>query len=154
LFLFVPIAVLPTLITQGAAPPADANPVFWLLRKLLFTVGLPFFVLSSTAPLLQRWFSGTNHPSSNDPYFLYAASNAGSLLGLLGYPLIIEPLLNLAEQGTAWDIGYGLMIFMMSVCGILLWRSHKRIMLVDIEQETEHFRGKLIASLRNKGYSG
>ena len=64
------------------------------LALLLVAVGLPFLVVSTSAPLLQRWFAYTGHPSSADPYFLYAASNAGSLLSLLGYPLVIEPSLN------------------------------------------------------------
>ena len=122
--LFLPILVLPILITQDILPSAESDPVLWLLRKLFVTVGLPFFVLSSSAPLLQRWFSETMHPSSNDPYFLYAASNAGSLLGLLGYPIIIEPFLSLTEQSLFWSIGYRLLIIMIVICWIFLWRSY------------------------------
>ena len=70
-------------------------------------VGVPFFVLSTTSPLLQRWFATTGHPSAKDPYFLYAASNAGSLLGLLAYPLAIEPRLTLAHQ--EWVFAGGVM---------------------------------------------
>ncbi len=70
-------------------------------------VGVPFFVLSTTSPLLQRWFASTGHVSAKDPYFLYAASNAGSLLGLLAYPLLIEPRLRLAEQ--QWVFAGGVM---------------------------------------------
>lgn len=70
-------------------------------------VGVPFFVLSTTSPLLQRWFATTGHPSAKDPYFLYAASNAGSLLGLLAYPLVIEPRLTLAHQ--EWVFAGGVM---------------------------------------------
>jgi len=122
--LFLPILVLPILITQDTVPSTESDPVVWLLHKLFITVGLPFFVLSSSAPLLQRWFSETTHPSSSDPYFLYAASNAGSLLGLLGYPLILEPYLSLTEQSLSWNLGYILVIVMMLICGILFWRSH------------------------------
>ena len=60
-------------------------------RSSSIAVGVPFFVLSTTSPLLQRWFAATRHSTARDPYFLYAASNAGSLLGLLGYPFLIEP---------------------------------------------------------------
>src|SRR5687768_196893 len=63
--------------------PGRADPRWWVLRALAATVGMPFFALSATAPLLQQWFSRTSHPRARDPYFLYAASNAGSLLGLL-----------------------------------------------------------------------
>ena len=59
-----------------------------MLAMLSVAVGLPFFLLSSSTPMLQRWFAQTGHRSAKDPYFLYAASNAGSLVGLLGYPLL------------------------------------------------------------------
>src|SRR5262249_18931971 len=70
-------------------------------------VGVPFFVLSTTSPLLQRWSASPGHPAAKDPYFLYAASNAGSLLGLLAYPLLIEPRLTLAHQ--QWVFAGGVM---------------------------------------------
>src|SRR5262249_31012328 len=72
--------------------PADQDyPVVGVVALLGVAIGVPFFVLSTTSPLLQRWFAATGHPSAKDPYFLYAASNAGSLLGLLGYPFVLEP---------------------------------------------------------------
>ena len=71
-----------------------------LLAAVLLTVsvGLPFFCVSATAPLLQAWFAATGHRSAKDPYFLYAASNLGSMLGLAAYPLVVEPRLTLAQQ--------------------------------------------------------
>jgi hypothetical protein len=80
------IIVLPVTITADWAPPADIAPPLWLLWLLVATVGMPFFVLSATAPLVQKWFSHTGHAAARDPYFLYAASNLGSMLALLGYP--------------------------------------------------------------------
>src|SRR5262245_40577076 len=94
-----PLLVLPLGLGTGLAPPPSANPVRWLLATLVATVGLPFLVLATTAPLLQRWFAGTGHRSAGDPYFLYAASNLGSMVALLGYPLVIEPNLRLTWQG-------------------------------------------------------
>ena len=85
--------------------PGDADPRWWLLRALAGTVGLPFFALSSTAPLLQQWFARTNDPKAHDPYFLYAASNAGSLLGLLGY-LSVEPFAARSSQALGWSAGF------------------------------------------------
>ena len=73
-------------------------PVVWLLGLLAMSLGIPFFLLSSTAPLLQRWFIRTDQPGADNPYFLYAASNVGSLLGLLSYPVLIEPSLTLRQQ--------------------------------------------------------
>src|SRR2546421_89862 len=78
-----------------------------LLGKLLLpflAVGVPFAVLSATAPLLQRWYA-TLEAADRDPYFLYAASNAGSLIGLLGYPFLIEPNLSLTAQKALWTAG-------------------------------------------------
>jgi spermidine synthase len=72
-------------------------------------VGGPFFVLAATAPMLQRWFAGTDHPNAENPYFLYAASNAGSMAALLCYPFLIEPLLTLQQQTADWAFGYGLL---------------------------------------------
>ncbi|HKS37979.1 MAG TPA: hypothetical protein VJW76_12355, partial [Verrucomicrobiae bacterium] len=70
---------------------AGANPSGWLLGCLAATAGLPFFIVATSAPLLQRWFSTTRHRAAGDPYFLYAASNAGSLLALMSYPVLVEP---------------------------------------------------------------
>ena len=89
--------------------PGDA-PVPSLLGLLAVSVGLPFFVVSSTAPLLQRWLASTDHPAARDPYFLYRASNLGSVVGLLGYPLLMEPNVRLAAQGEAWSVAYGLLV--------------------------------------------
>src|SRR5215213_3370372 len=84
----LPLLVLPVAVPAAEwAPPADSNPLFWLLGLLLVSIGLPFFAVSATNPLIQRWVSEIGHPSSKDPYFLYRASNLGSLVGLLGYPL-------------------------------------------------------------------
>ena len=69
-------------------------------------MGWPFFALSASAPLLQAWFARSGHQSSSDPYFLYAASNAGSLLALLCFPLLLEPELTLAGQAGVWRAGY------------------------------------------------
>src|ERR1700677_3151451 len=82
-----PLFILPLHIPAGWEPPSQTSPVFWILGMLLVAVGLPFFMLSASTPILQRWFSQSGHPSAHDPYFLYAASNVGSLVGLLGYPL-------------------------------------------------------------------
>jgi hypothetical protein len=117
------LLALPVALQQGVTPPTDNNPTFWLIHTLLIAIGIPFFVVSSTAPLLQKWFSHCGHHQSHDPYFLYAASNAGSLLALLSYPFLIEPLLGLAGQRLYWSLGYGLLILAVIACAILLWRT-------------------------------
>lgn len=123
LILFLPFLVLPIGVAAGAQPPPADNPVTWLLYRLLTAVGLPFFVVSTSAPLLQRWFASAGHRASGDPYFLYVASNFGSLLALLAYPVVVEPMLRLADQGRAWTIGYALFAVMICVCAAVLWRS-------------------------------
>jgi hypothetical protein len=120
--LLVPLLALPIGVASGWAPPADANPIPWLLAMLLTSVGVPFFVVSTSAPLLQKWFAGTGHPAAKDPYFLYAASNLGSMLALLGYPLLMEPSLRLADQGWLWGVGYGLLVLLMAGCAFRVWR--------------------------------
>lgn len=100
----------------------DSSPGVWQLLGLLLTgVGLPFFAVSSAGPLIQRWFGATAHRSASDPYFLYAASNAGSFLGLLTYPFAIEPTLSLPEQATAWRLGFVAFAALLLACGLCVW---------------------------------
>src|SRR5690606_1302530 len=70
------LLALPIRLRLGP-PPAGAEPAGWLLLLLAASIGAPFFLLSTTGPLLQRWFSRTGHPDAENPYFLYSASNAG-----------------------------------------------------------------------------
>jgi spermidine synthase len=122
--LLVPLALLPIGIAEDAARTLGpgANPSLWLLGLLATTVGLPFFVVSATAPMLQRWFSRTGHASASDPYFLYAASNLGSMLALLAYPLVLEPTLRLSQQGRLWAAGYGVLVVLTLACATAVWR--------------------------------
>jgi hypothetical protein len=95
---------------------------------LLIALGLPFFVVSTTAPLAQKWFTGTDHPLARDPYFLYAASNVGSLAALLAYPTLIEPNVRLTDQSRLWAIGYVLLTGLLVGCAAVVWRSRASIM--------------------------
>ncbi len=120
---------LPLALPAGVAldVPSDGDPTLWLLATLLTTVGLPFFALSASAPLLQRWYALGSHVGASDPYFLYAASNVGSVAALLAYPLLIETRLGLADQGNAWSWGYGaLLLPLVAVCAALAWRWSRR----------------------------
>jgi hypothetical protein len=114
------LSVLPPEVPFGSAPPAGAEPVPWLLRLLTISLGLPFFAVSATAPLIQHWFSRTGHPSAENPYFLYAASNLGSMVGLLGYPTVIEPLMTLSAQRWDWSAGYWIFSASMLACAVLV----------------------------------
>jgi hypothetical protein len=113
--------VLPIARPVDWVPPVEWTPVFWLLGLLLVTVGLPFFCLATSAPLLQRWFTATGHPTAHDPYFLYAASNLGSVVALLSYPAVVEPLFALASQSLLWAVGYGVFFVLTAGCAIAVW---------------------------------
>src|SRR4051794_21562437 len=104
------VVSLPIAVGSNLTP--SSHPVLWLLGLLAVTAGLPFFALAANGPMLQRWFGGS------DPYFLSGASNAGSFVGLLAYPLLIEPNLTLHEQGRWWGIGYGVAALLVVACAI------------------------------------
>src|SRR5262245_19850170 len=123
LVLLLPLAALPIGVPAGWTPPGQDNPIPWLLGVLAVAVGLPFLVVSTSAPLLQRWFALSGHHAAADPYFLYSASNLGSMLALIGYPLVVEPHLRLSAQTWAWASGYGLLVLLFGACGLLVWRS-------------------------------
>jgi spermidine synthase len=105
--------------------PATSNPSFWLLTCLTALVGLPFFIVSSNGPLLQKWFSRTGLTSAGDPYFLYSASNAGSLVALLAYPVLLEPNFRLSSQSRIWTGGYAALLLLVGACGFAFWRLHR-----------------------------
>lgn len=116
---------LPVGLPADIAPPTEGNPTFWLLSTLGLAIGLPFFVLSTTAPLIQKWFAQVGHHSSHDPYFLYAASNTGSLLALLSYPFVLEPNIGLAAQQTDWSVGYAVLGVLIAACAAMLWKNRQ-----------------------------
>lgn len=118
--LVAPLVVLPLSAGIGQ-PPASINPVWWLLRTMTWRVGLPFFVVSTSAPLMQKWFALQPVPSARDPYFLYSASNLGSMVALLGYPLLVEPLVGTYHQAWLWSAGYVLLIALISICALFVW---------------------------------
>jgi hypothetical protein len=124
--LAVPLAVLPLAVNPRLLRGGEAHPVLDVLTLLSVSVGLPFLVVSATAPLLQQWFTRTGHPAARDPYFLYAASNLGSMLALLGYPTLVEPRLPLQGPGwltqtTLWSTGYGVLALLTALCALTLW---------------------------------
>ncbi len=123
IFLALPIGIPAAAPLPPAASGrgAELELSFYLIRLLTLSVGLPFFVLATTGPLLQRWFSRTGHSQAADPYFLYAASNAGSFIGLLSYPFLIEPMLGLREQERYWSWGFLGFGGLAMACAAVLW---------------------------------
>jgi protein-L-isoaspartate O-methyltransferase len=111
----------------GSLVPADQDyPILGVVELLAVAVGVPFFVLSTTAPLLQRWFAATGHPSAKDPYFLYAASNAGSLTGLVVYPFLIEPKFTLETQQWLWSVSVALYLVLVFLCALTVLKKSSR----------------------------
>ena len=106
---------LPLTIGDGS-PPAGGNPVWWLLGVMTVRLGVPFLALSTMAPLVQRWFAALPLPSAANPYFLYAASNLGSMVALLSYPLILEPVWGTQLQSRVWSAGYALLLILAAAC--------------------------------------
>jgi hypothetical protein len=128
LVLLLALAALPLGIDPARLRGGETSPVLDVLLLLVLSVGLPFVVVSASAPLFQTWFASTRHAAARDPYFLYAASNLGSLLALISYPTLIEPRLDLVgstwlSQTRLWMLGYLLLTALTFACAVLLWRS-------------------------------
>ncbi|MDC9729843.1 MAG: fused MFS/spermidine synthase [Methyloprofundus sp.] len=125
--ILISLIALPVALPEIMTPPTDSNPTFWLVGVLFVSIGLPFFLISTTSPLIQKWFSHVGHHTSHDPYYLYAASNIGSLLALLSYPFIIEPNIGLAEQQSSWSIVYLLLLAAIIACGAYFYRNYQAV---------------------------
>jgi hypothetical protein len=104
-------------------PTLGANPIVSTLTILFIVVGIPFFVVSTSAPLLQKWFGSTGHPAAKDPYFLYGASNLGSMLSLVLYPILIEPFMDLTPQKWLWTGSYVLLVVSVLACAAMIWSA-------------------------------
>lgn len=117
----LPLLFLPVGLASGTPPPSD-NPAGWLLLTLLTSIGLPFFALSTSAAVLQKWYSATDDDGAGDPYFLYAASNLGSFAALIAYPLFVERTFRLQHQAQLWTIGYTLLAALTIGCALAVWR--------------------------------
>ena len=108
---------LPTVVI--ASETVVGSPSLRLLGRLLATAGLPFFAVAASAPMLQRWLAATGR-RAGDPYVLYAASNAGSLLALVGYVALVEPNLTLRDQARLWAAGYAVLAGLVVACAVAL----------------------------------
>jgi hypothetical protein len=116
--LALPLLVLPVVLRDGA-PSVDGGQSWWILTSLTLAVGAPFFVLASASPLIQSWLAASTHETADDPYYLYAGSNAGSLVGLLAFPFLLEPLLPVSRQAVLWTVGYGAFVGLGVVCALV-----------------------------------
>jgi len=115
---------LPLSVSGVLGDPDPSAPILWLLGTLTLSIGAPFAVLSATAPLLQAWYARVraDHADGKNPYVLYAASNLGSFLALLSYPVLIEPLATLSGQRWGWTGGYAVFVALIIVMALTVWR--------------------------------
>jgi len=122
------VLALPLLLLPPSAPPGlDPSSAVWpaasLILALTASVGLPFLVLASNSSLVQFWWAAGDRTGERDPYWLYAASNLGSLVALLIYPFILEPGWDLPEQAGLWSQGYGTFALVTAVVAVLAVRG-------------------------------
>jgi SAM-dependent methyltransferase len=111
-------ATLPLAASTAWKPEGGEDPTWRILGLLATSVGLPYFVLSTTGPLVQAWYARSHEGAA--PYRLFALSNLGSMLALVSYPLAVEPLLTLGHQAAVWSAGFVLFAL---ACAMLAWRS-------------------------------
>jgi hypothetical protein len=146
ILVWVPLLLLPVAVGQDAAAATD-QPIAWLLQTMGASVGLPFVVLASTAPLLQRWYSSLDDRASSDPYWLYAASNIGSFAALLAFPIVFEPSIPLGRQTVVWKVGYAIVAALLTACAIgVLKRGSSRE--IDPAREDESAAQPIAAATR------
>lgn len=120
LLVMVSLWVLPLCPDTSWKPSSAQDPTVRILGLLLLNVGLPYFLLSATGPLIQAWFSRSCEGRS--PYRLYALSNVGSLAALLTYPFLLEPVLTTNQQGRAWSVGFCVFVLFCGCCVMNVWR--------------------------------
>ena len=141
--LAIALLFLPAVPKDSLKPTADGTPVVQILLICSLTVGLPYMLLSATSPLVQTWYSRT-HPSRN-PYRLYALSNAGSLLALVSFPFVFEPLLTRIETAYLWSIAFAVFAVL---CGIavLVGRNH-----LNASHSIEHYTSEGVTYEKSAG---
>lgn len=145
--IFIPLTVLPITIRSASnLNTVIHHPAPAVLLIALSSIGLPFFLVATSAPLLQRWFAHTAHRDASDPHFLYAASNAGSLVGLALYPCLVEPRFRIGQQSFIWTVGYVIFMALTLLCGLTAyrWRVDLPTAEVDEAEPAPYFKDKLL----------
>lgn len=128
--LLISLSLLPLSASELWKPSGSEDPTLQILGLLFASIGLPYFVLSTTGPLIQAWFA--RERTGGVPYRLFALSNFGSMLALLAYPIAFEPVLPTKWQSYSWSALYVLFV---TACGILAWRNRNSQPLVETETE-------------------
>ena len=131
--LAVSLLALPVIPSAGWKPMGNEDPSWRILGLLSVTLGLPYLLLSATSPMLQAWYA-RSHESAL-PYRLFALSNAGSMLALVSYPVLVEPRFSTSHQGWGWSAGY---LAFVLLCGTVAWRArigHTHTTAADSEDD-------------------
>jgi spermidine synthase len=128
--LLISLSLLPLTTSELWKPTGSEDPTLQILGLLFASIGLPYFVLSTTGPLIQAWFA--RERTGGIPYRLFALSNFGSMLALLAYPIAFEPFLATKWQSYCWSALY--VVFVLT-CAVLAWRNRHSIALVEVEKE-------------------
>ena len=129
--LLISLSLLPLAASEQWKPDGSEDPTLQILGLLLVSIGLPYFVLSTTGPLIQAWFA--RERTGGIPYRLFALSNFGSMLALLSYPIAFEPALPTKWQSFSWSSLY---LIFVAACGVLAWRNRNSEALVQSESDT------------------
>src|SRR3954451_7565200 len=116
------VAVLPIYPSARWKPAAGGEPTMQILGLLAVSIGLPYFLLSTTGPLLQAWYARRFHGAM--PYRLYALSNAGSMFALISYPALFEPSFTTHQQSSMWSWSY---VVFVGVCAFTAYKSNESI---------------------------
>ncbi|MEL7112635.1 MAG: fused MFS/spermidine synthase [Pseudomonadota bacterium] len=129
--------VLPFQLSTALGDPDPLQPTFWLIGVFAISIAPPFAVISATAPLIQSWYSRSGREDAHDPYHLYSASNVGSVIGLIAYPVLLEPFFPVAAQTMAWTLGYGALAVLLIASGVLAYRTGGGARPAELPAETE-----------------
>ncbi|HCK70709.1 MAG TPA: hypothetical protein DHW38_03925, partial [Planctomycetaceae bacterium] len=146
LLLFVSVLSLPILVNESWKPEGGEDPVLQILMLLSATVGLPYFLLSSTGPLVQSWFAARLPGQS--PYRLYALSNVGSMLALISFPFLVEVLLDSNGQSWMWTLIY---VFYSAVILFVGWQ-YKNVNGTTLSDHKAESEGQLISRMHVTGW--
>ena len=135
-FLLLATLTLPITPSSSWKPVGNESPTWMIMLLLACKVGVPYFLLSSTGPLLQSWLGQSK--IIDQPYRLYSLSNVGSMLALLSFPFAIEPAFSSSQQSMIWSVAFGCFAIACSFSGIVLFRSSKTTTVVlNTKSETE-----------------
>ena len=135
--LLLPFLFLPIGIPDNLTAPTSAQPIGWLLGVLTLCAGVPFLLVATCSPFLQRLFAMSGHQDARDPYFLYAASNVGSFVALLAYPILLEPELALNVQSRLWMIGYAVLVLLLWTCFAVILRGGTKEISAETVAQSE-----------------